>query len=288
VPDRVYMTQPLGGNAVKTYTWQQTADQARRMAAYLRALPLEPGSNIAILSKNCAHFVLADLAIWMAGHVSVALYPTLNAETVRQIMEHSEAKLLFVGKLIRNKGVDLLVAAWPAIMEANPGARLLLAGFGDLRDELEAQIRDLGEEVGSSISVSGRLEHSEVAEVMPAARTLVMPSVFPEAFGMVAVEAASCGTFPVSAGHSGMLEVSRQLAATLPSASAELVSFPVQVGAVETIAARLDALLALPEEQRERSRAALVETARRVWSWEGVARGVLAASAGELSSLPLP
>jgi len=98
-PDRLYMTQPLGGGAVKTYTWKETLDQARRMAAYLRSLPLPPGSNIAILSKNCAHFVLADLAIWMAGHVSVALYPTLNAETVRQIMEHSESKLLFLGKL---------------------------------------------------------------------------------------------------------------------------------------------------------------------------------------------
>lgn len=98
-PDRVYMTQPLGGGAVKTYTWKQTLDEARRMAAHLRSLPLEPGTNIAILSKNTAHFILADLAIWMAGHVSVALYPTLNAETVRQIMEHSESKLLFLGKL---------------------------------------------------------------------------------------------------------------------------------------------------------------------------------------------
>ncbi len=98
-PQRVYMTQPLGGGAVKTYTWKQTLDEARRMAAHLRSLPLSPGSNIAILAKNSAHFILADLAIWMAGHVSVALYPTLNAETVRQIMEHSESKLLFLGKL---------------------------------------------------------------------------------------------------------------------------------------------------------------------------------------------
>ena len=139
-----------------------------------------------------------------------------------------------------------------------------------------------------SVEFVGRLEHDEVATFMPRADAFVMSSTYPEAFGMVAVEAAACGTFPVSAGHSGMLEVSRQLAAALPPESAELVSFPVEAGAVEAIAARLDGWLGLPAEQRERSRSALVETTRRLWSWEGVARGVLAAAAGELDSLPLP
>ena len=82
-----------------------------------------------------------------------------------------------------------------------------------------------------------------------------MPSTFPEAFGMVAVEAAACGTLPVSAGHSGMLEVSRQLQAALPEEVGALTSFPVEPGAVEAIAARLDAWLALPEAERERARA---------------------------------
>lgn len=98
-PDRVYMTQPTGSGEVTTYTWKETLDEARRMAAHLKSLDLPPGSNIAILSKNCAHFILSDLAIWMAGHVSVALYPTLAADTVQYILEHSEAKLLFLGKL---------------------------------------------------------------------------------------------------------------------------------------------------------------------------------------------
>ena len=71
------MTQPMGGGATHTYTWQQTLDEARRMATYIESQGFEPGSRIAILSKNCAHFVMTDLAIWMAGHVSVALYPTL-------------------------------------------------------------------------------------------------------------------------------------------------------------------------------------------------------------------
>jgi long-subunit acyl-CoA synthetase (AMP-forming) len=99
MPDRVWMTQPIGDGKVETYTWAQGMDQVRRMAAHLQTLGLEPGSQIGLISKNCAHFILADLAIWMAGHVSVALYPTLNADTIEYILDHSESKLLFVGKL---------------------------------------------------------------------------------------------------------------------------------------------------------------------------------------------
>jgi long-subunit acyl-CoA synthetase (AMP-forming) len=93
------MTQPIGDGKLETYTWGEAMDQVRRMAAHLKSLQLEPGSHIALISKNCAHFILADLAIWMAGHVSVALYPTLNADTIDYILGHSESKLLFVGKL---------------------------------------------------------------------------------------------------------------------------------------------------------------------------------------------
>lgn len=98
-PDRLWMTQPLGDGALETYTWGQAMDQVRRMAAHLKSLNLEPNSKVAIISKNCAHFIFADLAIWMAGHVSVALYPTLNADTIEYILDHSESKLLFIGKL---------------------------------------------------------------------------------------------------------------------------------------------------------------------------------------------
>jgi len=98
-PNQLWMTQPIGNGEVETYTWTEAMDQVRRMAAHLKSLKLEPGSHIALISKNCAHFVFADLAIWMAGHVSVALYPTLNADTIDYILNHSESKLLFVGKL---------------------------------------------------------------------------------------------------------------------------------------------------------------------------------------------
>ncbi len=98
-PDKVVLTQPLGGGAVRDYTWREVLDQSRRMAAHLKSLNFEPGSRIAILAKNTAHWLFSDFAIWLAGHVSVPLYPTLAAGTVRQILEHSESKLLFVGKL---------------------------------------------------------------------------------------------------------------------------------------------------------------------------------------------
>ena len=98
-PDKLFMTQPVGGGEVVTYTWKEMMAEVRRMAAYLRSLELPAESHIALLSKNCAQWIMADLAIWMAGHVSVPLYPTLNAETVAYILEHSEARLIFVGKL---------------------------------------------------------------------------------------------------------------------------------------------------------------------------------------------
>jgi long-chain acyl-CoA synthetase len=98
-PDRVVLTQPVGGGQVQDYTWTQLMDETRRMAAHLESLGFEPGTRIGILAKNSAHWLMADFAIWMAGYVSVPLYPTLAAGTVRQILDHSEAKLLFVGKL---------------------------------------------------------------------------------------------------------------------------------------------------------------------------------------------
>ena len=98
-PDSIYLTQPIGNGKVREYSWKETLLEARKMASYLDTLGLAAGSNIALLSKNCASWIIADLAIWLAGHVSVPLYPTLNAETVGYILDHSEAELLFVGKL---------------------------------------------------------------------------------------------------------------------------------------------------------------------------------------------
>ncbi len=98
-PDDVYLTQPVGNGTVRDYTFGETLREAKCMTAYLRTLDLPPQSSVAIVTQNCAHFFMADLAIWMAGHISVALYPTLTADTAGYILEHSDARLLFVGKL---------------------------------------------------------------------------------------------------------------------------------------------------------------------------------------------
>jgi len=236
----------------------------------------------------------------------------------------SRRRIVFVGKLIVSKGVDLLLAAWPLVGAEHDDAKLEIAGFGeyeaglrrllaalergDINDAREIALAGWGLEGGEekalpilsaflsdppagyveaaegaagSVEFIGRLEHDEVADLLPGAEALVMPSTFPEAFGMVAAEAAACGVLPVSAGHSGMLEVSRQLMDALPGDVGRLTSFPVEMGAVEAIAERLNGWLALSEQERVKAREALVETARRLWSWEGVARGVLAAAAGQ-------
>ena len=98
-PQRIALTQPMGDGSLRDFTWAQVGDQVRRMAAYLQSQGWEPGSRVAILSKNCAWWMMSDLAIWMAGHVSVPLYPTLASATVGQILKHSEAKACFIGKL---------------------------------------------------------------------------------------------------------------------------------------------------------------------------------------------
>jgi len=239
--------------------------------------------------------------------------------------------VVFVGKLIVSKGVDLLLAAWPLVHAKHPRVRLRVAGFGAYEDGLKRLAAALdrgdlddaravaaagwglegGEErplpilstfladppagyaalaraAAGSVEWIGRLEHDEVAALFPLADAMVMPSTFPEAFGMVAVEGAACGALPISAGHSGMREVSERLAAALSEEVAPLVSFPVERGAVEAIADRLDRWLALPETTRAEARVTLVEEVARLWSWEGVARGVLDAAAGNLGGLPVP
>jgi long-chain acyl-CoA synthetase len=98
-PERIAFTQPMGAGALLDYPWRQVVDEARRIATHLRKAGIAVGDRVAILSKNTAHWMMSDFAIWLAGGVSVPLYPTLAPGTIRQILEHSESKLLFVGKL---------------------------------------------------------------------------------------------------------------------------------------------------------------------------------------------
>ncbi len=98
-PRQRFLVQPTGGGQVETLTWADVGHQARCAAHWLRARELPHGSHIALISKNCAHWIIADLAIWMAGHVSVPLYPNLTADSVAQVLNHSESVLAFIGKL---------------------------------------------------------------------------------------------------------------------------------------------------------------------------------------------
>jgi len=109
-PDRVYLHQPIGGQW-RTYTYRQAGDEIRRIAAWLQSMNLPRGSRIALVSKNCAHWLMADLAIMLSGHVSVPLYPNINAKTIRYVLEHSEAKILFAGKLDDWQGIKQGVPA---------------------------------------------------------------------------------------------------------------------------------------------------------------------------------
>ena len=246
------------------------------------------------------------------------------AAAVRWLSETEGPRVVFVGKLIVSKGIDLLVAAWPLVHARFPDARLILCGFGAYREGVENLITALGEgdiegargiahrgraleggemkplemlakfladpppnyaefakDAAGSIALSGRLEHSEVGRLVPACDALVFPSTHPEAFGMVAAEAASAGVLPVSAAHSGALEVSRALMDGLPDEAAGLVSFKLDDSAIESIAARLNIWLGLDPHARRLTRMSLRETAKRLWGWEEVARKVIAAAKGD-------
>jgi glycosyltransferase involved in cell wall biosynthesis len=295
-----------------------------------------PGVDTELFAPRPAAEAIAgvrELAVAISAEGRAAEWgetPTAAAGALEEWVEAADGpRVAFVGKLIATKGLDLLLAAWPLVVRANPGARLLIVAFGeggpaiqllraaldagDLEGAREAAARGIvsteaepvplrmldaflsdppsgyaeaARAAAGSVSFAGRLEHDEVAEVLPAADALVFPSTFPEAFGMVAAEAAACGVMPVSADHSGAREVSRLLAPALPDEARGLLSFPIGDGAVEAIADRLDRWLALDPELRQRAQEALPARVRELWSWESVAQGVIAASAGRLDGLP--
>jgi glycosyltransferase involved in cell wall biosynthesis len=160
--------------------------------------------------------------------------------------------------------------------------RLLLAFLGQVNDAYLVAARTLR----SRVIFTGRLEHDELADVLAMCEAMVVPSTFPEAFGLVAVEAAACGVLPISAAHSGLAEVSQTLAAAVPDSARALLSFPVDQDVVGAIAAHVVAWLRAGEDLREATRTALVRTARERYSWEAVARAVIAAASGQPNSTP--
>ena len=170
-----------------------------------------------------------------------------------------------------------------------PGGLSYLAAFlGGLEGDARERYRAAAPDAAARISFTGRLEHEDLVDVLPACSAQVVPSTFPEAFGMVAAEAAACGLLPLSAAHSGLAEVSATLAPALDEPLRDLLAFERGPGAVEEIAEKLVRWFTLPAGERAGASQALAETARGRYGWEGVARGVLAASQGRLSELEEP
>ena len=184
------------------------------------------------------------------------------------------------------------LAAMGRAAEGGPSQRLrYLDAFLDaLEGDAQARARYEAAAAGMDgrVAFTGRLDHAELVDLLPACEALVVPSTFPESFGMVAAEAAACGTLPVSAGHSGLAEVSSVLAGGIPVAARPWLSFQLGPAAVPDLAERISGWLAAPEGLRSATRAGLVVTARERYSWEGAARGVLAAAEGRLDALRPP
>jgi glycosyltransferase involved in cell wall biosynthesis len=189
-----------------------------------------------------------------------------NAGRLAEFFGSEAPTVLYFGKLIENKGVHVLFDALRGL-----DARAVIVGFGDYRAELERR-------APRGTLFTGPLEHRHLVHLLPLVDAAVVPSIFPEAFGMVAAEAAAAGILPIVAAHSGLAEVAAGIAAELPPARAHLTSFPT--GDANALRERLRELLALSSD----ARGALGLSARRAvarnWSWMRVAERLLEPFAG--------
>jgi len=175
-------------------------------------------------------------------------------------------------------------------LEGGPAGSLtyLSAFLASLDDGAARDYRRAGRAAAGTIAFTGRLEHEALPLLLPACTAQVVPSTFPEAYGMVAAEAAACGMLPVCADHSGLAEVAATLAKALDEPLRRLLTFPRGPDAVRDIAERLIVWLTLPDDQRDRASAALAAVAQERYGWDHVAEGVLAAARGDLDALPRP
>ena len=160
-PSNIYLSQPVGDEYID-FTFKEVGNQARRMAAALKAMNLPEKSHIGIVSKNCAHWIISDLAITMAGHVSVPFYATLVAEQLNQVLVHSECKVLFVGKLDNWKsmkdGVPASVKciAYPSFYDGCPTQEMdEWVGVTKAHEPLQENIKPKDEDIATIIYTSG-------------------------------------------------------------------------------------------------------------------------------------
>jgi glycosyltransferase involved in cell wall biosynthesis len=187
-----------------------------------------------------------------------------NAERLAAFLADDRPTVVYFGKLLLNKGVHILLEALEGV-----DARAVIVGFGDYREELAA-LADPARTL-----FTGPLEHRHLVHLLALADACVVPSIFPEAFGMVAAEAAATGCPPLVARHSGLAEVAAGLEEEYPAELRHLAAFAT--GDAADLREKLHALLTLTTAQR----AAISTAARRAaverWSWAGVAERLLEA-----------
>jgi glycosyltransferase involved in cell wall biosynthesis len=233
--DRVHEVPP--GVDVEEFAPRSRDDALRRLLSETRADPPNP------------------------GNVNERLPDQGNTERLAEFFEREEPTVLFFGKLLFNKGVHVLFEALGEV-----GARAIVVGFGDYRRELERT-------APPGTLFTGALEHRHLVNLVPLAQVTVVPSIFPEAFGMVAAEAAAGGSLPLVARHSGLAEVATGLEASYPERHRDLASF--ETGDAQDLADKLDRLLALPDRERAELSAAARRAAVERWSWTSVANRLL-------------
>jgi glycosyltransferase involved in cell wall biosynthesis len=184
-----------------------------------------------------------------------------NAERFADVLGGDAPTVVYFGKLLYNKGVHVLLQAL-----RNVDARGVIVGFGDYREELERT-------APAGTLFTGPLEHRHLAHLLALADATVVPSIFPEAFGMVAAEAAAAGSPPLVARHSGLAEIAVGLEAEYPPDLRHLASFATHD--VDDLTGKLNELLALPAATRTALGLAARRAATRRWSWASVASRLL-------------
>jgi glycosyltransferase involved in cell wall biosynthesis len=184
-----------------------------------------------------------------------------NAERFAAYFAEERPTVIYFGKLIENKGVQVLLEALAGL-----GARAVVVGFGDFREQLEAL-------APPGTLFTGALEHRHLRHLLPLCDVAVVPSIFPEAFGMVAAEAAATGVLPVVSAHSGLAEVAAGIAEEVGPEAAELLTFPA--GDAEALRERLATILALPAGRRHELGLAARRAVEQRWSWRVVADRLL-------------
>ena len=198
-----------------------------------------------------------------SGNANERLPDDGNAERFEEFFADDHPTVLYFGKLLRNKGVHVLFEALERV-EVEP--RVVVVGFGDYREELERL-------APPGALFTGALEHRHLTKLIPLTDVTVVPSIFPEAFGMVAAEAAAAGSLPLVANHSGLAEIAAGVAAGYPEDKGELASF--ETGNAAELAEKLRRLLALDPKERAELAAAARKAVVDRWSWAGVANRLL-------------